>query len=471
MPDKAKQAAGGTDSKTWYQVAGSKVWYFFNSLKLTLFVLISLAIVSIFGTVIEQNLPVESYLQAYGEKWTRVILLVHLNDMFHSYWFLFMLSMLALNIIVCTFERFPPKWKSLLNHKSEKFDPKLIERFSNHQSAAVKSDSGQVKEKLTAALKSRKFKFIESGSKGSYQVYAWKGAVGRLGSDVTHISLLLILLGAIVGSFAGYKDYKAVYVGGMMTVPKADFQVKLDKFWIDYYDSGQIRQYNSLLTINDGGRDVLTKQIWVNEPLYYKGIRFYQSSYGMAWNKVEMAAISIKHKNKDGLEEPVKVKWETMERMPGSRYSVKLVGYTADFAYDEKSGTVYSQSADAKNPAVKVEVYEDGKVISTPWLFMKYPGIFPAIPNSNEDLVFTTFQPTLYSGISINKDPGTNIVWAGTIVMGIGFILAFFVYHRRIWVHIKETGKSTEVKIGGMINKNNLVFEKDIKELLESMTD
>ncbi|MDP2689707.1 MAG: cytochrome c biogenesis protein ResB, partial [Deltaproteobacteria bacterium] len=58
-------------------------------------------------------------------------------------------------------------------------------------------------------------------------------------------------------------------------------------------------------------------------------------------------------------------------------------------------------------------------------------------------------------------------VWAGTIVMGIGFILAFFVYHRRVWIIVRETGRSSEVKLGGMINKNNFAFEKDMADLTE----
>lgn len=453
-------------NKPWYK---GKVWYFLNSLKLTLFVLITLAVVSILGTVVEQNQPVENYLSAYGEKWTGFLLYVRANDLFHSWWFLALLTLLAINIIVCTFERFPPKWKSLLNHKPEgKFDSKLIDRFSNNQTVSVAAGSDAVKERIEAALKKKKFKSVTLGAKGDWSLYAWKGAAGRLGSDFTHISLLLILLGAIVGSFAGYKDYRAVYVGGVLSLPKTDFDVKLEKFWIDYYESGQIRQYNSLLSVIENGKEVMQKQIWVNEPLYYKGVRFYQSSYGMAWSKVEDARIALKRKNKETHEEPVIIPWETVTKIPGSKYSVKVVGYAADFAYDEKSGQVYSKSPDADNPAVKLEVYEGDKLISTPWVFMKYPGIFPAIPNADEDLVFVTFKPTMYSGLSINKDPGTNIVWAGSIVMGIGFYLAFFVFHRRIWIQVKESGNSTEVKLGGMINKNNFVLEKELKEIADS---
>src|SRR3990172_7033643 len=103
MHDKAREVAVATEARAWYQVIGSKVWSFFNSLKLTLFVLFSIAFLSIFGTVVEQNQPVENYLRAYGEGWTRFIMKVGLNDMYHSKWFLVFLLMLVLNIIVCTF--------------------------------------------------------------------------------------------------------------------------------------------------------------------------------------------------------------------------------------------------------------------------------------------------------------------------------------------------------------------------------
>lgn len=458
------QAAGAEGAKPWYK---NKLWYFFNSLKLTLFVLITLAIVSIFGTVIEQNQYAEFYATEYGEKWASVILKLDLNDMYHSYWFLALLAMLALNIIVCTFERFPPKWKSLLNHKSD-FDPSIVDRFSNNRVVNPADGLQAAKDRVEAALKFGKFKF-ETRQKGSeYIIYAWKGMMGRLGSDIVHISLLLILLGAIIGSLYGYKDFKTVYVGDTMTVPDADFELRLDKFWIDYYETGQIRQYNSNLTVVENGKDILTKQIWVNEPLYYKGIRFYQSSYGQAWNKVEEARIGFMKKGSGSSDTVVEVKWDQESQIPGTDYTVKVVGYVCDFAYDEKTNKIFAKSPEPENPALLVELYKGGTLIAKPWLFLKYPAVFPSIPNSEDNLVFEAYRTTMYSGISINKDPGTNVVWFGTAVMGIGFIFSFFVYHRRIWIRIKDNNGSVEVKAGGTINKNNLVFEKEIDEIAEA---
>ncbi|MBI5345164.1 MAG: cytochrome c biogenesis protein ResB, partial [Deltaproteobacteria bacterium] len=254
------------NDKQWWRAAGSRVWRFFSSLKLTLFVLISLAAVSIIGTVIEQNQPVEKYLNAYGEQWTRVIVGARVHDMFHSWWFISLLVALTSNIIVCTLERFPPKWKALLNHKPGKFDPRLIDNCSHHQSVTVPDGPASAAAKVLSALKRRKYNVMNVGANPCH-IYAWKGIIGRFGSDVTHVSLLLILIGVIVGSFSGFKDFHVIYVGSSIGVQGADFNLRLDKFWIDYYESGQIKQYNSVLTVVENGKDVMTKQIWVNEPL------------------------------------------------------------------------------------------------------------------------------------------------------------------------------------------------------------
>jgi hypothetical protein len=170
----------------------------------------------------------------------------------------------------------------------------------------------------------------------------------------------------------------------------------------------------------------------------------------MAWSKVEDARIALKKKNKDTHEEPVIIPWQTVTKIPGSKYSAKVVGYAADFAFDEKTNQVYSKSPEAENPAVKLEVYEGDRLVSTPWVFMKYPGIFPAIPNSDEDLVFFTFKPTMYSGLSI-KDPGTNTTGR---LDRMGQVSTRVLRIHRGYDRVRN-GRSTEVKLGGMINKNN----------------
>jgi cytochrome c biogenesis protein len=459
-------------SLSWSRVRGSKVWAFFSSLKLSISVLITLAVVSIFGTVIEQGQSPDTYLIGYGGGWGKLILFLSLDDMYHSAWFTAILVILSVNIVVCTLERFSPKWRTLLR-TDPVFDPGIIGKLSNRDIFTVDSDIDTVKECLFNEFRKKRYRVktfdSAAGSKGTGRsFYAWKGKMGRFGSDMTHVSLLLILLGAIIGSMFGYKDFSAVPVGGKVIVPGTDHELRLDKFWIDYYDTGQIRQFNSNLTIVRDGEDVISKQIWVNEPLYYEGIRFYQSSYGMSWNRIKEAEIVAIKRGEGGNEigSPVRVKWGELKRVPDSPYSVKVVAYAADFTYDEELGGVVSKSAEANNPAVRVEVYEGDRLIFTPWLFFNFPGYFSSAPDSDYSLILAGFSPIPYSGISITKDPGTNIVWAGSIIMGIGFIFAFFVNYRRVWVNLTETGNSREVSIGGMTNKNHLAFKTEFKELV-----
>src|SRR3989304_1277679 len=290
--------------------AGSKGFFsavngVLSSVKFTIFLLILIAAVSVIGTVIEQGQSPQDYFLAYGERWTEIILWLGLDRMYNTWWFVSILCLLVVNIIACTLDRFPPKWKTLLKEEPASFNPAMIDKLSRNSTltvSGIESLNGRISELL--AKKRYKVKAAET-TDGGFSIYAWKGVLGRFGSDFTHLSLLIILSGSIIGSVWGYKDFKVILVGDIVSSGKFDFQLRLDRFWVDYYDTGQIRQYNSILTVVEDGKDVLTKQIWVNEPLYYKGVRFYQSSYGMAWDKIEEAGVAIKKKKKDGSEAPV----------------------------------------------------------------------------------------------------------------------------------------------------------------------
>ena len=457
------------DKKATRNGAGRAVWKFLASVKLTIFILIALAAVSIIGTFVEQNKPIETYYQAYGQKWADIIMLLKFDSMYNSEWFSVMMLLLLVNIIACTYERFPQKWRSLLK-KDKRFDPSMIGRLSSNRSFTIGKNEIDTKEHLLKILKKKRYKYEEfSNDDGSVSIFAWKGLIGRFGSDITHVSLFIIILGAIIGSYWGYKDFKPVIVGETIRVPDVDFHLRLDKFWMEYYEGGQVKQYNSMLTVVEDGKDILNKHIWVNEPLFYKGVRFYQSSYGTAWNMVEEIEILLKNTKTNTESDPINIKWGGTAEIPGTGYVARLSGYVSDFAFDEESKTVYSKSGDVKNPAVQLDIYEEGRLVARPWLFYNFPGLIQAIPKTDHDLILRGFRNLPYSGLSITKDPGTNMVWVGSSVMGIGFYLAFFVFYKRILIRI-EPGSDAQVSMAGMINKNQLAFDKEFRKLIETIT-
>src|SRR3989304_2976132 len=79
-------ASATIDRKQTKPVA-TRIWNFLISLKLAIWMIILLAVTSILGTVIEQNQPMEKYLQEYGEGTIRVMSGLQLFDMYHSWWF------------------------------------------------------------------------------------------------------------------------------------------------------------------------------------------------------------------------------------------------------------------------------------------------------------------------------------------------------------------------------------------------
>ncbi|HLA51308.1 MAG TPA: cytochrome c biogenesis protein ResB [Thermodesulfobacteriota bacterium] len=479
------------------QTIGSRIWGFFGSLRLTLFVLFSLAAFSVVGTVIQQNQPTEFYSGEYG-KWAPLILRIGLEDMYHAWWFSTLLLLLILNIIVCTIDRFPPKWKTTLESKAD-VDARFIKNLLNKHTLILQDEPAFVRERILNILRKRRYNVKEAisnrGAEGM-SIYAWKGRTGRFGSDVVHVSLLLILCGVIIGSITGFKDFGAFYEGEVITVPvtelrlgidrswhgiplpkidrqkkASDIQLRLDKFWIDYYESGQIKQYNSVLTLSDSGREIIKgRQIWVNAPLSYKGITFYQSSYGTAYDRVKQAEFLLKRsKTHKTITPPFTALWNTPYDIPGTDYRIKVVGFVSDFAFDPATRTVFPKSAEHNNPAINIEVYKMGKLVSRPWLFYNYADLFAAMPDSDYELVFSGYKGILYTGLSINKDPGTNVVWIGSALMVVGFFLAFFIFHQRIWVNIRKGSLETEVYIGGMINKNKFIFERELSEIVDDI--
>lgn len=480
--------------KTLLKTIGSKIRGLLGSLKFTLFTLFCLATVSVIGTLIQQNQPARFYSEEYGA-WAPLILNIGLENMYHAWWFSTLLLLLVLNIIVCTIDRFPPKWKATLENKVD-VDPKFIKNLLDNHVLIFQDESASVRERILNILRKKRYNIKEADSQDGMSIYSWKGMAGRFGSDIVHASLLLILFGAIIGSMVGFKDFGAFYEGEATTIPvselrltidrswygiplprierqkmASDIQLRLDKFWIDYYESGQIKQYNSVLTLSDNGKEVITgRQIWVNAPLSYKGFTFYQSSYGTAYDKVKDAEFVLKDsKTHKAVAPPFTIGWNTPYDIPGTDYRVKIVGFVSDFAFDPASKTVFAKSAEHNNPAIHVEIYKNGKPLINPWLFYNYADLFAAIPDSNYELVFNGYRGIVYTGLSINKDPGTNIVWIGATLMVVGFFMAFFIFHKRIWVNVRRNSNETVVHIGGMINKNKFAFEREFSDIVESI--
>ncbi|RME65014.1 MAG: cytochrome c biogenesis protein ResB, partial [Nitrospirae bacterium] len=274
-----------------------RIWDIFASVKTAIVLFALIASTSIVGTVIEQNAEPEKNLtvlsRLFGEELAptlyRILDTLGFMDMYHSWWFVSLLALFALNLIVCSLERLP-RVVALMKEPVRPLDSP-DRKFPVMAAVTVKERPEQLREKILKELKHIGIKPENSPlEKGGFQFYGQKGAWSRLGVYITHLSILIIMVGAVIGIFLGFKGFLNLPEGATSEVAysrtgqphKLGFSIRCEDFDVEFYGmSNMPKDYRSRLAVIKDGKVVLRKEIEVNDPLRYEGYTFYQSSYGM----------------------------------------------------------------------------------------------------------------------------------------------------------------------------------------------
>jgi cytochrome c biogenesis protein len=241
------------------------IWEFFSSVKLTVVVLLSLAATSIIGTLVPQNEDPAKYYQAFGEVWYRIFHVLDIFDMYHSWWFQFLLLLITVNVTVCSVDRLSATWKVIFA-KNPSFQASRFQRLTRKEEFF--SDRSQ--EKLASVLApvvARNFSYstVEKASKSIF-VFGEKGRWTRLGVYAVHLSVVLLLIGGLIGSIFGLDGYVTIPEGesvgsiqvrnGNAAIPLG-FEIRCDDFSVSFYDNGMPREFRSSLTLVEGGQTVM----------------------------------------------------------------------------------------------------------------------------------------------------------------------------------------------------------------------
>jgi cytochrome c biogenesis protein len=324
---------------------------------------------------------------------------------------------------------------------------------------------------LVHLLAGKGYRVLATNEPGEATLYATKGIMGRVGAHMAHLSATVIVLGGLIGSLWGFQEFGVCLEGQTYHIPNGKFDLRIDKFWIDYHENGAVKSYNSSLAVIDGGREVLTKTITVNDPLVYKGIWFYQSSYGDAWDRVEVARLNIKDKASDTVVGTVDLEWQKELSVDKLGLKLTMTDFVADFGFNSTEKKVYSKTVEHANPAVKLAVHEQPTakampIQATPWIFYHYPDLFD-IKDSKYRFELVGYRPKKFTGLQITKDPGVNVVWVGSTLIVVGITLSSFIYHRRLWAKVVPNEQGVMVYLGGNTHKSQIDFQKEFRKLTE----
>jgi cytochrome c biogenesis protein len=431
------------------------IWSFFASVKLALFTLFFLSTTSIIGTVIPQKETSQWYVERYGEKTASLFAnLSFTPDMYSSGWFVALLCLLCINLIVCSLERFPGVWQQI---KADNLATPLarLETMTPQHRWQLAGQDNDVAGLLAASLHSIGWQTEKRNREHGILLFAQKGAMTRIGVYIVHASILVIFAGATVGSILGFKasimlpetnSTDVAYTFGTHTPVNLGFEIRCDHFNIEFYDNGMPKSYRSQLAILEEGKIVLKKAIVVNDPLTYKGITFYQSSY----EPFSDFLVTITNKN-SGLSETEIIPYQQQQTLQKSGLQIGVI------------------SADGRGQsASKMKIWFNDNN-GEPSLFWLDNGAQTTVERSKNN--YTVSVKQMYAtGLQVAKDPGVWLVYIGCGLMILGLVVAFFTSHQRIWLFVqKDSAGKCSILMAGTANKNKTGFAKTFQHLVENI--
>lgn len=433
-----------------------RIWDFLCSLKLTIILLLLLAVTSIIGTVIQQNAPAADYIREYGQANYELFKRLQFIDMYHSTWFIGILALFSVNLICCSIKNFPRVWK-FVTEPMLVATSGILNGSANRAEFSSKDSQQQLADRLTPLLKKEFGKTTLTEKDDKLYLFSQKGIYSRFGAYITHLSILIIMAGAIVGNIWGYKAYINIVEGseidavisrsGGGKIPLG-FTVRCDDFDVSYYqNSMRPKDYNSDLVILENGQEILHKRIEVNDPLTYKGITFYQSSYGPAGSAIFKVRATD---NASGKSQELNARQGQHVKLPNG-YSFAVTNFTEN---DRNFG-----------PAMQLHVNTPDGKHGSPFVVWKNFPDFDIKRGGLFSFALLGYEQPQFTGLQVAKDPGVNIVWLGCFLMVFGSMSAFFFSHKRIWVCLENEGKKTKVRVAANAHRNQPGFSLAFDEL------
>ena len=384
-------------------------------------------------------------------------------DMYHSWWFQLLILLLTTNIVVCSIDLLSATWK-IVFVKNPPFKLERFRKLSNREDFLDERSAEALKETYEKYV-SRHFGYrrTEETEKG-FCIFSEKWRWTRFGVYGVHLSVILLLIGGLIGSIFGFDGYvnipegesvKQIRLRNTEEIETLDFEIRCEDFNVSFYDSGQPKEYRSSLTILEQGKPVKKKNIIVNDPLRYKGINIFQSSYGtLPSNEVVLnfasTATGMVYEKKASIGEQIDI--------PEAMGTFVLLDYSSSNMFrGHRIGEAFTGRLTPSG----------GKPVE-----ILLPLRFPSFDKMRKGDVFISVAnhvPRYYTGLQVTKDPGVWVVYSGFILMIIGCYITFFTSHQRLCIEVEKKGEKCKVMISGRANKNKLGMDIKVKKIKEKL--
>jgi cytochrome c biogenesis protein len=461
-----------------------------SSVRFGVILLILLVIASMIGMLIMQ-VNVEGFDKYYAELTpaSRFLLgKLGFFDIYHAWYFNALLLVLSLNIVLASIDRFPTAW-SYISKKKLDASPRWLR--GQDQSADLRLEGetrDSAAERVAGIFRAARLKTTVTEKGDKIFVFGERGAWNRLGAYAVHVALLTIFFGGFLTAQFGRvgnmplepgktantmtetvfnldRPSRAVYELPF-TVECLDVQQKLIR------KEGTITADNTLdwltrIRIKDkfGEREAL---VHMNKPYDYRGYRFFQASF-ISNGKARQITVRATPQS-GGQSVDVTIPRDGSTMLPdGTRLDFR--DFAANFSLggaQDADPSVYS------NPAATLAVTPPGGQAQRAIVFP--PAMAESAPFAKQPVGGYTFRLLDFEKVpqahvlSVQKDPGSTVVYVGFALLALTLSAVFFFSHDRVWAVIEEReAKGCEVVLGGNTNRNKLAFGDRFRRMVEGI--
>jgi cytochrome c biogenesis protein len=426
------------------------LWHLLTSMRVAMVMMIVLAVLCVIGSLVIQipsgmadggQLEAQ-WLQGVRPRfggWTDIMDTLGLFNIFNSVVFRVLVAGLTISLIACTVHRLPGVWRTATKPRVD-VGPGFFEHAPQHESIVVHAASADTLATVQSVLRKRRYRIL-SQDDGVVHLYADRFRFMAFSSLIGHVSLVLILLGAIVGTSFGYRNPEFVIAEGttLPTGTEPGLSMKLIDFTDTWYTStaNLPQDYASKVELYKDGTLVAAQTIRVNEPLSYDGATYYQKAYGQAavmtvkdasGNVVYSEGLPLDATAADGSDRAAGIL-----DLPGSSDEIYVFGTTGTSDTTVQPGQVRAVLfSTANGSTVDDKVLDQGKA------------------QSLGGYTVTFNRESKYTLLSINRDPGQLLIWLGALLLFAGFTLVFLLPQRRVWARISTRGAMSVLSVASL---------------------
>jgi len=310
-----------------------------GSMRFAVSLLVFICIASIIGTVVPQNQALVVYVDLFGPFWVAVFDTFSVGRVYNSAWFLGVMAFLVVSTTLCLI-RNTPKFLRAARTFREHVRGESLRNLPHHLEATLALPPDAALARMQSLLTRQGYAARVRTDGDARLLAAKKGSSNRLGYVFAHTAIVVICVGGLLDSELpvrlqvwlagkapltenmliaqvppsgrlplGNPSFRAnllipegrqsssaiVPVDDGVLVQPLPFTLTLKQFLVEYYSTGMPSSFKSEVEVTDPATgETFEHTIAVNEPLRYKGITVYQSSFDDGGSRLTLDAYPLR---------------------------------------------------------------------------------------------------------------------------------------------------------------------------------